>query len=150
MRTFKDVCKEVTKEHDKFFKEGGGRATSSALLNVAVQVHATECNGQASALLRNGQASAAPTSAKPELYAHIEFEELYVFGLNAGKEQKNTLKFINGAVTAKSLDKSSETLEFRYTSATTGDVRFATFIKSNISGYSYTQADTVNRGQAEV
>ncbi len=141
MKTFKDVCKEVTKEYDKFFKDGGGRATSSALLNVAVQIHATECNGQA---------SAAPTSAKPELYAHIEFEELYVFGLNAGKEQKNTLKFINGAVTAKSLDKSSETLEFRYTSATTGDVRFATFIKSNISGYSYTQADTVNSGQAEV
>ncbi len=88
--------------------------------------------------------SLAKDDANPELYAHIKFEELYIFGLNAGKEQKNTLKFVDGFVEAKSLNKSSEVLEFSYTSATTGEERFAVFMKSNISGYSYTQADTVS------
>ncbi len=48
MRTFKDVCKEVTKEHDKFSREGGGKATSSALLDVAVKIYSVECNNRPS------------------------------------------------------------------------------------------------------
>ncbi len=34
---------------------------------------------------------AMQSSSKSELYAHIKFEELYIFGLNAGKDQKGTL-----------------------------------------------------------
>ncbi len=73
----------------------------------------------------------------------VRFKELYIFGLNAGKDQKNTLKFIDGSIALQSLYSSQNDLRFDYTSATTKEIRSASFIKSNISGYSY----TVNKGK---
>lgn len=65
----------------------------------------------------------------------IKFKELYIFGIQAGKNGQNTLEFYDGAVANVSDD---ERLIFEYKSKSTGEVRKAMFFKANISGFSYT------------
>lgn len=74
----------------------------------------------------------------------IKYKELYIFGLQAGKDGHNTLKFCDGLLDVnlqpnESADES--VLIFTYTSQSTGDTRVAKFFIDKISGYSYTLKD---------
>ncbi len=150
MRTFKDICKEVNKENTKFLRNGGDTASTSSLLDVAVKIYAAERSNRPHTVdvepstdielqlssLGDILKSYQDKQSNPKT---IKFKELFIFGLNAGKNQKGTLKFINGEIL---IDPSSELLSFNYTSADTGEVRQApSFLKSNIIGYSYTEID---------
>jgi len=72
----------------------------------------------------------------------MKFKQLTVFGVSAGKDGQNTLRFEDGDI----LDdhETHDFLEFTYTSASTGYKNKARFYKNNISGVAYNNGDSLN------
>ena len=64
----------------------------------------------------------------------LMLKELFIFGIGAGKDGQNTLKFEN----VMKFNQMEDRLTFEYTSVSTGKKRQAVFFKSNISGWSGT------------
>ena len=62
---------------------------------------------------------------------------LYVFGISAGKDGQNTLKFEN----ITNFISMPSCISFGYESVSTGEKRQSTFYKNQISGYSFTEVD---------
>jgi len=73
----------------------------------------------------------------------MKFKQLTVFGVSAGKDGQNTLRFEDGDILSGHEQEHTE-WEFTYTSASTGYKNKARFYKNNISGVAYNNGDSVN------